>query len=296
MPSPSPNALIIGASGQDGYYLAETCRAAGMEPVTISRSSGVLSGDVADYNFVSTAVKRHAPEMIFHLAANSTTGHDALFENHAAIATGALNILESVYRLKLASKVFLAGSGVQFQNTGAPISEETPFEAKSPYAVSRIQSVYAARYYRTLGVRAYVGYFFHHESPLRKPAHLSQKIATSAKRISQGSNEILEVGKLSVRKEWTFAGDTAKGVMALVQQERFWEAVIGSGEAHSIQDWIDVCFSHLGLDWRKHVRETEGFRPEYDILVSDPKRIFGLGWRPTTGFSQLAEMMVKAAR
>jgi len=293
MPPASMKALIFGATGQDGYYLGEECRTRGIEPIGIGRSGGSLRGDVADFGFVNSVVKQHSPALIFHVAANSTTQHDPVFENHAAISTGTLNILESVYRLKVPSKVFLAGSGVQFKNAGKPISEETPFEAKSPYAVARIQSVYAARYYRTLGVNAYVGYFFHHESPLRKPTHLSKKIADAAKRVSQGSNEILQIGKLSVRKEWTFAGDTAKAVMALLQQDGFCEAVIGSGEAHSIQDWIDVCFSHLGLDWRKHVKEIEGFRPEYETLVSNPRRIVSLGWRPTTGFSQLAEIMVR---
>ena len=87
--------------------------------------------------------------------------------------------------------------------------------------------------------------------------------------------------------------DLRQSQQRAMQQERLREAVIGSGEAHSIQDWIDACFSQLGLDWSKHVREIEGFQPEYETLVSDPRRIFGLGWRPTMGFSQLAEIMVK---
>jgi len=134
-----------------------------------------------------------------------------VWQNHATIATGSLNVLEAVYKHSPAARVFITGSGVQFENRGVPISETDPFEASSLYGVSRIASVYAARYYRSLGVKAYVGYLFHHESPLRKPHHVSRKIVDAVRRISAGSDEIIELGDVSVRKEWTFAGDVAGG-------------------------------------------------------------------------------------
>lgn len=287
-------ALIFGAGGQDGSYLADVCRSIKIEPVGISRSGNWIRGDVADAAFVKECIREHSPAYVFHLAANSTTRHDALYENHAAISTGALNLLEAVYSLKLPARVFIAGSGVQFFNDGSPISESTPFDAASAYAVARIHAVYAARYYRRLGVKAYVGYFFHHESPSRKPDHLSQRIVQAAKRIKNGSEEILQIGDLSVEKEWTFAGDVARAALTLVGQERHFEAIIGSGEAHSIREWVELCFGGLGLDWRKHVRQIPGYRAEFAKLVSDPRRIRSLGWLPAVGFKELCAMMMDA--
>jgi GDPmannose 4,6-dehydratase len=188
--------------------------------------------------------------------------------------------------------VFLTGSGVQFRNGGEPIDEDTPFEAASPYAVARIQSVFAARYYRSLGMRTYVGYLFHHESPRRKPTHLSRMIALAARRIASGVQQDLSLGDISVFKEWTFAGDTMRAILCLVEQDEVFEAVIGSGEGHSVQEWLDRCFSLVGLSWRDHVKIKEGFRPEYKYLLSRPTRIMSLGWRPAVGFEALAEMMM----
>jgi GDPmannose 4,6-dehydratase len=289
-------ALIFGASGQDGHYLAEVCHANGVAPVGVSRAGAPVRGDVGSFEQVRALVQEHRPAFVFQLAARSTTRHDALFENHETISTGALNVLEAARLDAPAARVFIAGSGVQFANTGAPISERDPFEASSPYAVARIQSVYAARYFRTLGVNAYVGYLFHHESPLRKQDHLSQLIASAARRVAAGSGELLELGDLSVEKEWTFAGDVARAIFALVTQDRVHEAVIGSGRTHSVQEWVELCFAVAGKDWRAHVRRREGFVPEYRRLVSDPTTIRGLGWEPKVPVEELARMMMAAPR
>lgn len=285
--------LIFGANGQDGYYLKQLCEARKINSIGISRSGDGLKGDVSDYKQVEDLVKKYKPTYIFHLAAKSTTRHDALFENHETISTGTINILESVHKYSPDSKVFITGSGLQFYNNGHPISEENPFEASSPYAVARIQSVYAARYYRSLGIKAYVGYLFHHESPLRKPNHVSQKIVLAAKRIAEGSEEKLQMGDVYVAKEWTFAGDVASGIITLVEQDKIFEAVIASGKTYTIQDWIEVCFSQLGLDWHGYVEKRENFKAEYKYLVSNPKLIQTLGWEPKVGFSELAAMMIQ---
>jgi GDPmannose 4,6-dehydratase len=249
---------------------------------------------VSNYEQVEQLVKEYMPTYIFHVAADSTTRHSALFENHATISTGTLNILESVYRHSHNSKVFITGSGVQFLNKGNPISENSPFEASSPYAIARIQSVYATRYYRSLGVKAYVGYLFHHESPLRKANHVSQKVVLAVKRIIQGSDEKLYIGNLSVEKEWTFAGDVALGIIMLVEQDNIFEAVIGSGKTHMIQEWIEICFSMFGLDWHVYVKQAEDFQPEYKRLVSDPALMHALQWKPIIDLQELAAMMINA--
>jgi len=285
-------ALVFGANGQDGFYLAQALRVRGIDCVGVDRGGDMLHGDVADSAFVRHIIAEHTPAYIFHLAARSTTHHDALFENHAAISTGSLNILEAVYREHLPSRILLCGSGVQFENDGTPISEETPFAATSPYAVARIHAAFAARYYRTLGIPVYVAYLFHHESPKRPTDHLTQRIVRAAQRIHDGSSEFLDIGDLSVEKEWTFAGDVVNGMLTLLEQDAAFEAVVGSGETHSIQEWITTCFALAGLDWRKHVRQKDGFVPEYTRLCSNPARIRGMGWRPTVSFADLAAMMM----
>lgn len=285
-------ALIFGANGQDGYYLSELCKLKGIEPIGISRSGNWLHGDVSNYEQVEQLIKKYQPAYVFHVAANSTTRHDALFENHATISTGTLNILEAARLYSPSSKVFLTGSGVQFENKGMPISETDNFEANSPYSVARIHSVYAARYYRSLGLRVYIGYLFHHESPLRKPTHVSKMIALTVRRIADGGKEIIELGDISVKKEWTFAGDVVRGIFTLVEQEDVFEATIGSGIAYSIEDWLEQCFGFIGKNWREYVRIREGFTPEYKCLVSNPKTINSLGWFPTVGLPDLAKIMM----
>jgi GDPmannose 4,6-dehydratase len=233
---------------------------------------------VADLAGVEALVRAHRPSHVFHLAANSTTRHDAVFENHATIATGTLNVLEAVRRHAPDARVFVTGSGLQFRNDGRPVSERDPFDAGSPYAASRIAAVYAARYYRTLGVRAYVGYLFHHDSPLRKPGHVSQLVATAARRIAAGGREPLELGDLTTRKEWAFAGDVARAILALVGQDEVWEAAIGTGEAYTIERWVEACFGLVGLDWRDHVRLKPGFGPSTRAWCRTRRPYGRLGW------------------
>lgn len=289
-------AIIFGASGQDGHYLIDLCKLKQIDPIGVSRSGNGVKGDVSNYEEVEQLIVEHKPAYIFHVAAKSTTRHDALFENHETISTGTLNILEAVKRHCPGARVFITGSGVQFENRGLPISETDAFEASSPYAVARIQSVYAARYYRSLGLKVYVGYLFHHESPLRKPNHVSQMIALAAQRIAKGSKEIIELGDISVEKEWTFAGDVARGIFTLVEQDSVFEAVIGSGETYSIENWLEQCFRIIGRDWHNHVRLREGFTSEYKRLYSNPRTMSGLGWFPAVKLPELAEMMITASK
>jgi GDPmannose 4,6-dehydratase len=288
-------ALIFGANGQDGYYLYELCKLKGIEPVGVSRTGDWVYGDVAKYNQVERFIFQYKPAYVFHVAANSTTRHDALFENHETIATGTLNVLEAVRRHCSHAKVFIAGSGLQFVNSGKPISENDDFEANSPYCIARIQSVYAARYYRSLGIPVYVGYLFHHESPFRKSNHVSKMIASAVQRIATGSSEIIELGDISVEKEWTFAGDIVKAIFTLVEQDDVYEAVIGSGVTYSIKNWLEQCFTIIGKDWQKYVRVRDDFTVEYKRLISNPQCINSLGWFPIVRFDELAQMMVTAS-
>jgi GDPmannose 4,6-dehydratase len=285
-------ALIFGSNGQDGYYLSQLLLKEGWEVTGISRQ-GIMAADIRNFNQTSDLIKRLKPDYIFHLAANSTTRHDSLFENHETIATGTLNVLESVKNFSPHSKVFISGSGLQFKNSTKAISEADEFEARDVYCISRIQSVYAARYFRNLGIQVYVGYLFNHESPRRSEQHVSKMIAEAAKRIKSGSKERISLGDVNVIKEWTFAGDTVKAINQLMSQDNIFEAVIGSGIGHSIEDWLKVCFGMISEDWRVHVDKRENFIPEYKQLISDPSLIFSLGWTPEINFEQLASMMMK---
>lgn len=285
--------LIFGSNGQDGYYLTKYLEEQGAEVIGISRSKGDIVGDVNDLVFVESLIGEHQPGYIFHFAANSTTKHDALFVNHQTIATGTLNILESVRLNCPACKVFLSGSAMQFKNEGLPIDESTQFDASSPYSVSRIHSVYAARYYRSaFGLKVYMGYFFNHDSPLRGENHVNQKIVAAVKRIRAGSTEKLHLGNINVRKEFNYAADLVKAVWILVSQDKVFEAVIGGGIAHSIKDWIEYCFNKINKDWEEFVVEDKNFIPEYSILVSNPALIKSLGWQPKVDFFELADLMM----
>ena len=286
-------AIIFGANGQDGFYLAQLLNKKEIEAIGISRHGDGLIGDVSDFQFVETIIQESQPEYIFHLAANSTTRHEALFDNHAAICTGTTNILEAVYRHSRRSKVFLSGSAMQFRNDGVPIDENTAFAPTSPYAVSRIQSVFTARYYQMLGIKVYVGYFFNHDSPRRADRHINQKIASAAKKIAKGSAEKLELGDINVKKEFNFAGDFVEAIWCLINQNDVHEAVIGSGDAHSIEEWLDLCFGFIGKDWRQFVVIKEDFTPEYRILVSKPDLLRSLGWQPEVDIKGLAELMMR---
>jgi GDPmannose 4,6-dehydratase len=118
-------------------------------------------------------------------------------------------------------------------------------------------------------------------------------IASAARRIAGGSVETLELADLTVIKEWTFAGDVARAMLTLVEQDDVTEAVIGSGEGHSIQEWVERCFAIAGARWQDHVRPAPGARTEFARLISNPSRIRSLGWSPRVGFEDLAEMMMK---
>lgn len=287
-------ALIFGISGQDGFYLTQLLKSKQIEIIGISRSSGNwIQGDITNYQLVSEVIKVHQPDFVFHLAANSTTKHEALFENHETISTGTLHILESVRLHSPSSKIFLSGSAMQFKNEGIPINENTPLEASSPYSIARIQSVYAGRYYREkLGMHVYTGYLFNHESPYRRETHLSMMIVNAAKQIAAGNKGRIAIGDLTVKKEWCFAGDTVQGIFDLVNQDHVFEACIGTGLTHTVQDWLQECFGIINKDWRDFVEGNPDFVPEYGTLVSDPALIHSIGWKPKFSFQELVQLMM----
>jgi GDPmannose 4,6-dehydratase len=285
-------AVIFGASGQDGRYLTAECQKKGIIVIPISRSISGRKGDISKYDNVINIIEKTTPDYVFHLAANSTTAHNMLFENHETISTGTLNILEAVKKKSPTSKVFITGSGVQFKNSGQKISEDTDFKASSPYSVARIHSVYAARYYRSLGIKVYIGYLFNHESPYRALNCVSQKVVHAVKKIALGFPEKIEIGNIYVEKEWAFAGDIVRGILTLMEQDQIMEAVIGTGIGHSIKDWLKICFNLINKNGKEYIEEKKDFQAEYMRLVSRPDRILSLGWKPEVDIHKLAKLMV----
>lgn len=288
-------AIIFGINSQDGFFLSRICQQRGIEVIGISRTEGQwLEGSVSDREFTAELIRNHKPGYIFHLAANSTTRHEALYENNDTINNGTIFILESVKQFSPLSKVFITGSGLQFVNLGKPIKETDEFDAGSAYAMSRIQSVYAARYYRKLGIAVYVGYLFHHESPLRKSHHVSKYIAEAVKNIMGGSEEKITIGDITVKKEWAYAEDISEGIFKLVSQDKIFEATIGTGLVYSIGDWISSCFELAGKNWKDYVVvQDQKFEAEYPVLVSDPSTMRSIGWEAKTSFTSLAEIMMQ---
>ncbi len=285
-------AIIFGANGQDGFFLSKLLEEKGIAVIGVSRSGNFNKTNIASCTEVAELIKSTVPDFIFHLAANSTTRHDALFENHETISTGTFNILEAVRIHAPNTKVFISGSGLQFENKNLPIKETDPFEARDAYSVSRIQSVYAARYFRTLGLKVYVGYFFNHDSPRRSERHMAQKIAATARNVAKGVAEKLEIGDMSVIKEWTYAGDVVEGIWLLVNQDEIFESNISSGIGYSILDWVKVCFGLIGKDYQDYISEKNSFTAEYRQLVSDAGLIKSLGFNPKVSFENLAKMMI----
>ena len=285
-------AIIFGANGQDGFYLSKLLEEKGIAVIGVSRSGNFLKTNIGSFTEVADLIKSTAPDFVFHLAANSTTRHDALFENHETISTGTFNILEAVRLHAPNTKVFISGSGLQFENKNLPIKETDPFEARDAYSVSRIQSVYAARYFRTLGLKVYVGYFFNHDSPRRSERHMAQKIAATARNVAKGVAEKLEIGDMSVIKEWTYAGDVVEGIWLFVNQDEIFETNISSGIGYSILDWVKVCFGLIGKDYQDYISEKNSFTAEYRQLVSDAGLIKSLGFNPKVSFEDLAKMMI----
>lgn len=295
-------ALIFGM-GQDGHYLRKLCQDKGYQTICASRSRGTISnvneligecGNVDNVMWVHELIADTKPDLIFHLAANSSTRHTATYENYQTIVGGTINILEAVKTHKPMAKVFITGSGLQFKNDGKAIAEWHEFEANSQYSAARIASINYARYYRSLGIRIYVGYLFHHESELRKSSSVSMIIINGIRDILAGRQQELVIGDLSVRKEWGFSGDIVEGIMALVEQEKVFEATIGTGYTYSIEDWVQTCFDKFNLDWKKYVKVVDKFTPEYRILYSDTTTINELGWHAKTTLNQLCEIMTKS--
>lgn len=288
------NVLIFGASGQDGYYLESLLNMyEEFNIIKVSRSNSEIKGDVSNFLFVESLIKKFKPTFIFHFAAQSTINHQYIIENLNAIVIGTFNILENVLKYSPYSKVFISGSALQFANNGTPINESNAFQINNSYNLCRNNSINIARYYRDFfNLKIYIGYLFNHDSFFRSDSHVNQYIITSVKKILEKKENKISLGNISIIKEFNYAGDIVNAIWIFINQEKYNEIVIGSGKGYKLQDWLNYCFSYYNLNWKDFYIENKNYKVDYKKLVSDPKKIYEIGWRPKLDIFDLADLMI----
>jgi len=311
-------ALIFGVSGQDGGYLAEFLLAKGYRVVGISRDAEVasfshlrrlgifdnvelISAATNDFRSVLQALAKTEPDEIYNLAGQSSVGlsFQQPAETMESISGGTLNLLEAMRFLNRSVKFYSAGSTECFGDTGnAPANEHTAFRPRSPYAVAKSAAFWqVANYREAYGVFACSGILANHESPLRSPRFVTRKITAAACRIASGSPEQLHLGNLGIIRDWGWAPEYVDAMWRMLQQPQACDYVIGTGQSHTLEEFVAGVFTNLGLDWKNHVVVSPAlFRPT-DISVSriDPSLArHSLEWSPQVGFSELIQRLVAA--
>jgi GDPmannose 4,6-dehydratase len=310
-----PTALISGINGQDGSYLAEFLLSKGYCVVgtTRDRSSDqqrilqirdkieIIEADLLNQNAVEHVLRRYKPDEVYNLAARASS-RDLWTQ---PVSCGDLNGLTVVRMLDAISKIdsrirfVQASSSEVFGNTAeTPQSEATPFRPRNPYGVAKAHGHWTTVVYREhRGLFACSSILYNHESPRRGPEFVTRKISRAAAMISLGKEKELRLGRLDSRRDWGFAGDYVRAMWLMLQQPHADDYIIATGETHSVRDFCELAFAHVGLDYRDFVIEGGAdCRPvETGVLVGNPaKASHVLGWKPTGSFQDLVTMMVEA--
>ena len=311
-----PKALITGITGQDGSYLAEALLQKGYEVVGMVRRSStvnyeriahiqgsidLVNGDLLDQISLIDAIKIHEPDEIYNLAAQSfvqtSFGQPVLTGETTALSV--TRMLDAIRIVNPKIRFYQASSSEMFGKVAeVPQTEATPFHPRSPYGVAKVYGHWITVNYReSYNLHASSGILFNHESPRRGLEFVTRKISYGAASIKLGLEEKLSLGNLDAKRDWGFAGDYVEAMWMMLQQEQPDDYVICSGMTHSVREFCDLAFSHLGLNYEDHVVVDEQFfRPaEVDLLVGDygkAKRV--LAWEPSTSFKDLVAMMVEA--
>lgn len=273
------SAVIFGGGGQDAHYLSSLLKREELTVLSLKREDC----DVGEAGSVESVIRSAHPDYVFHFAARSTTAHEAVRHNQRAIVDGTLNILEAVKLHAPKCKVFIAGSILQLS-----CRDEVAFEQvnSSIYAAQRNASVALARYYRTIGLDVYVGYFSYHDSPLRGPSHLAKRIAMEAVEVAQGKRDVIVLRDPLDEKEWNFAQDMMNAVWSQVNSPVH-EAILGSGKAHTIQAYAEACLKAAGHVWGGGL--FHAYTREPTVSRTDDPRF---QQHFTTSLAGLAEIMV----
>jgi GDPmannose 4,6-dehydratase len=216
-------------------------------------------------------------------------------------ALGVTRMLEAIRIVNPRIRFYQASSSEMFGKVqSVPQDEETKFHPRSPYGVAKLYGHWITVNFReSYGMFAVSGILFNHESPRRGSEFVTRKITLAAARIAAGRQKDLRLGNLEARRDWGFTGDYVEAMRLMLQQESPNDYVIGTGETHTVQEFVEAAFGHVGLDWRRYVViDPKLVRPaEVDLLISNPRRAREeLGWRPKVSFSELVRMMVDADR
>lgn len=315
-PNAARRALLTGITGQDGSYLAEFLLERGYEVFGLVRRTStetvgrinhikdrlvLVQADLTDQTSVIDAVSEVRPHEIYNLAAQSfvpTSWKQPILTGDVT-ALGVTRVLEAIRVIDRSIRFYQASSSEMFGLVmETPQTEKTPFYPRSPYGVAKVYGHWITVNYReSYDLFAVSGILFNHESPRRGLEFVTRKISDGVARIKLGLASELRLGNLDARRDWGFARDYVEAMWMMLQQDQPRDFVISSGENHSVRDFCEVAFRHVGLDWREHVVVDERFyRPaEVNVLLGDYAAARGtLGWEPKTTFADLVQLMVDA--
>ncbi|MDA8414846.1 MAG: GDP-mannose 4,6-dehydratase [Desulfobacteraceae bacterium] len=313
-------ALISGISGQDGAYLARllldkgyqvfgTARDAQMatfynlEKLGIRQQITLLSMALNDFRSVLQTLSRVEPDEVYNLAGQSSVGlsFEQPVETLESISIGTLNLLEVIRFLQRPIRLYSAGSSECFGDTGgAPADETTSFHPRSPYAVAKAAAHWeVANYREAYNLFACTGILFNHESPLRPERFVTRKIIASACRIAAGSGEKLQLGNISIARDWGLASEYVDAMWRMLQRDTPGDYVIATGETNTLEDFVAETFDQLGLNWRDHVSSDPSLLRPSEIMISrgNPgKAGKDLGWRAENRMRDVVRIMIDAER
>jgi GDPmannose 4,6-dehydratase len=315
-------AIITGSTGQDGSYLSEFLLAKGYEIHALKRRSSSFNTDrldhlYKDFHDSGTRFFLHyadltdgsslmkllydvRPEEVYNLAAQSHVKVSFEIPEYTAdvVATGTLRLLEAIRLTGLKCRFYQASSSEMFGSTPPPQSEITAFHPRSPYACAKVFGhAITVNYRESYGLHASSGILFNHESPRRGETFVTRKITRAIAHIKHGLQNKLYIGNMHARRDWGYAPDYVRAMWAILQQDAPDDYVIGTGEAHSVREFLDLAFAHANLDWHEFVEvDPRYFRPaEVDHLLADASKARRvLGWEPSVTFKDIVEIMVDA--
>ena len=309
-------ALITGITGQDGSYLADLLLDKGYRVCGMVRRSStenferiehardrleLYQGDLLDQVSLAGILAKVQPDEIYNLAAQSfvPTSWEQPVLTAEFTGVGVTRLLEAVRGVCPKARFYQASSSEMFGKVRAtPQNEHTPFYPRSPYGVAKVYGHYITVNYReSYGLYAVAGILFNHESERRGLEFVTRKITHGVARIKQGLAKDLRLGNLQARRDWGHARDYVRAMWLMLQQEKPDDYVIGTGATHSVEEFVEIAFSRVGLDWRKHVVvDPKFYRPaEVELLQADPAKAHEkLGWKPDISFPQLVTIMVDA--
>jgi len=315
-------ALITGITGQDGSYLAELLLSKGYEVHGIIRRASTFNtaridhiyvdphdpharfflhyGDISDSEQISNIIYNIKPDEVYHLAAQShvRVSFDVPEYTGNVTALGTTRILDAIKRSGNSMKFYQASSSEMFGNSPPPQNEETPFRPRSPYAVAKVYAYWMTLNYREgYNLFACNGILFNHESPRRGETFLTRKVTRAIANILAGKQKTVYLGNLDAKRDWGYAPEYVEAMWKILQLDKPDDFVLGTGEAHSVREFVERVFSYVDLDFEKHVEiDSRYFRPtETEELLADPgKAKKKLGWAPKIKFEDLVKIMVDA--